>query len=256
MRPNPAILEPVQDEVVPRMRKSQRTNNFSQEEDKLIVSAWFNMSKDAITGNEQQGGAFWHTILKYVELNGGNQEERSQASIKSRLTDINAKCAKFVSFYSQIERLRQSGHTEQNNVDEAKEMFANIIRRPFQYEHCWNILKMERKWTDNLTNNKKAKTHSTGSPAESNHVESCYSTPYLGDDIEPSSTPNLNKPLGKKASKKQLKNKEKQTETEDILDYHNSNQRMEVERQKAERHEKMFAQQEIALEQHHKHILE
>ncbi|XP_052178760.1 glutathione S-transferase T3-like [Diospyros lotus] len=208
MQPNPAVLEPVQDEVVSRVRKSQKTKNFSQEEDKLIVSAWLNTNKDAITGNEQQGGAFWHRVLKYVELHGGNQEERSQASIKSHWTDdINAKCAKFVDFYRQIERLRQSGHTEQNNVDEAKEMFAKIIGRPFQYEHCWNILKMEQRWTDNLTNNKKAKNHSTGSPAESNHVESCYSTPHLGDDIEPSSTPNLNRPLGKKASKKQLKNK-------------------------------------------------
>ena len=72
MRPNPAVLAPVQDEVVPRVRKSQRTKNFSQEEDKLIVSAWLNTSKDAITGNEQQGGAFWHRILKYVELHRGN----------------------------------------------------------------------------------------------------------------------------------------------------------------------------------------
>ena len=63
---------------------------------------------------------------------------------------------------------------------------------------------MERKWTDNLTSNKRAKTHSTGSPAESTHVESSYSTPYLGDDTEPSSTPNLDRSLGRKASKKKL----------------------------------------------------
>ena len=50
---NPTILAPIQNEVVPRLKKSQRTNNFSVEEDKLIVSAWLNTSKDAITGNEQ-----------------------------------------------------------------------------------------------------------------------------------------------------------------------------------------------------------
>ena len=72
---------------------------------------WLNTSKDAIIGNEQQGGAFWQRILQYLELHGGNQ-----SSIKSRWTDINAKCRKFVGFYSQIERLQQSGHTEQNNV--------------------------------------------------------------------------------------------------------------------------------------------
>ena len=92
------------------------TKNFSIEEDKLIVSAWLNTNKDAITRNEQQGGAFWQRILQYLELHGGNHEELSQSSIKSHWTDINAKCSKFVGFHSQIERLRQSGHTEQNNV--------------------------------------------------------------------------------------------------------------------------------------------
>ena len=113
---NPTVLALLQNEVVPRLRKSQRTKNFSVEEDKLIVSAWLNTSKYSITGNEQQGDAFWQRILQYLELYGGNQEERSQSSIKSRWTDINAKCSKFVDFYSQIERLRQSGYTEQNNV--------------------------------------------------------------------------------------------------------------------------------------------
>ena len=78
-------------------------------------------------------------------------------------------------------------------------MFAKIFGKPFQYEHCWNILKMEWKLTDNLTSNKREKTRSTGSLAESTHVESCYSTPYLGDNTEPSFTPNLDRSLGRKA---------------------------------------------------------
>ena len=76
------------------------------------MSAWLNTSKYAITGNEQQGGAFWQIILQYLELHGGNHEKRSQSSIKSRWTDINAKCSKFVGFHSQIEILRQNGQTE------------------------------------------------------------------------------------------------------------------------------------------------
>ena len=133
-------------------------------------------------------------------------------------------------------------------------MFAKIIGKPFQYEHCWNILKMERKWTGNLTSNKRAKTHSPCSPAESTHVEFYYLTPYLGDDTEPSSTHNLDRPFSRKASKKQLKNKEKQTDVERSLDHHHWNERMEVERQKVERHDKIFAQQEIALEQNRKQL--
>ena len=95
---NLTVLAPVQNEVIPRLRKSQRTKNFSVEEDKLIVSTWLNTSKDAITRNKQQCGAFWQIILQYLELHGGNHGERSQSSIKSRWTDINAKCSKFVGF--------------------------------------------------------------------------------------------------------------------------------------------------------------
>ena len=43
---NPIVLAQVQNEVVPRLRKSQRTKNFSVKEDKLIVSAWLNTSKE------------------------------------------------------------------------------------------------------------------------------------------------------------------------------------------------------------------
>ena len=81
---NSTVLAPVQNEVVPRVRKSQRTNNFFVEENKLIMSTWLNTSKYAITGNEQQGGAFWQRILQYLELHRDNHEERSQSSIKSR----------------------------------------------------------------------------------------------------------------------------------------------------------------------------
>ena len=105
-----------------------------------------------------------------------------------------------------------------------------------------------------MTSNKRAKTHSNGSPARSAHVESCYSTPYLGDDTERSSSPNLGRPLSRKASKKQLKNKEKQTDVERSLDHHHWNERMEVERQKVQRHNKIYAQLEIALEQHRKQL--
>ena len=86
-------------------------------------------------------------------------------------------------------------------------MFAEIIGKPFGYKHCWNILKMEHKWTDNLTSNKRAKTHSTGRPVESTHVESCYSTPYLGDDTEPSSILNLEGHWAERLRRNNLKTK-------------------------------------------------
>ena len=40
--------------IVHTIKYSQRSKNFSQEEDCLLVSAWLNTSKDPITGVDQQ----------------------------------------------------------------------------------------------------------------------------------------------------------------------------------------------------------
>ena len=40
--------------IVCTTKKSQRSKNFSPEEDCLLVSAWINTSKDPITGVDQQ----------------------------------------------------------------------------------------------------------------------------------------------------------------------------------------------------------
>ena len=115
---NPDVLTQIPNEnvVAPTLRKAQRTKNFTPTEDNLLVSGWLNTSKDAVTGNEQQSGSFWKRILNYFVSNGGNHIERSQSSLKNRWCDINMKCAKFVGFYSQVERRQQSGQTENGRV--------------------------------------------------------------------------------------------------------------------------------------------
>jgi hypothetical protein len=51
------------------IKKSQRSKNFSQEEDCLLVSTWLNTSKDPITGVEQQTKQFWARVHAYfVEI--------------------------------------------------------------------------------------------------------------------------------------------------------------------------------------------
>jgi len=66
------------------IKKSQRSKNFSQEEDCLLVSTWLNTSKDPITGVEQQIKQFWARVHAYFIEIGGNLNNRSQISISSR----------------------------------------------------------------------------------------------------------------------------------------------------------------------------
>ena len=70
-------------------KKSQRSKNFSPEEDCLLVSAWLNTSKDPITRVEQQTKQFWARVHAYFIENGRNLNNRSQISISSRWQEIN-----------------------------------------------------------------------------------------------------------------------------------------------------------------------
>uniref|UniRef100_A0A5B7BS19 No apical meristem-associated C-terminal domain-containing protein n=1 Tax=Davidia involucrata TaxID=16924 RepID=A0A5B7BS19_DAVIN len=228
-------------------RKTTRTKNFSPQEDVIIVSVWLNTSKDPITGSEQSSGTFWKRIFEYFVENGNFGVERSLSSVKSRWTDINAKCAKFVGFHTQIELSRPSGHTDHDKIEAAKKMYSTITKKQFMFEHCWNILKHERKWTDTLSN-KRVKHFEFSSPGESSPA-----TPNLGDDSEePSSnpSPNLNRPLGRKAAKKQAKDKKKQYDAEDAINLQHWEEKIELDKQKAARYERRLAQQEIIIAQH------
>ncbi|KAI9386361.1 hypothetical protein POPTR_010G014250v4 [Populus trichocarpa] len=112
-------------------KKSQRSKNFSQEDDCLLVSVWLNTSKDPITGVEQQTKQFW---------------ARVQISISSRWQEINREVGKFVGFVTQIENRQQSGMTEESRINNARQMYASCVGKRFQLKHCWVILRKEPKW--------------------------------------------------------------------------------------------------------------
>jgi len=97
-------------------KKSQRSKNFSPDEDCLLVSVWLNTSKDPITGVEQQTKQFWARVHIYFVENGGNLNNCSQISISSRWQEINRKVGKFVGFVTQIKNRQQSGMTEESRV--------------------------------------------------------------------------------------------------------------------------------------------
>jgi len=104
------------DHIVHTTKKSQRSKNFSPEEDCLLVSAWLNTSKDPITGVDQQTRQFWARVHAYFVEYGANLNNRSQISISNRWQEINKEVAKFVGFVTQIENRQQSGTTEESRV--------------------------------------------------------------------------------------------------------------------------------------------
>ncbi|XP_038709475.1 glutathione S-transferase T3-like [Tripterygium wilfordii] len=213
-------------EIVPLTGTSRRSQNFSIDDDKLLVSAWLNTSKDSTHGNAQNANRYWQRISEFFNTHGG---PRTQASLKQRWNDINKKCQKFSGYLSQIEERHPSGQTEQGMVDDAKSMYADLEHKPFLLEHCWIILKDEAKWQETLSN----KRHKTSSVS----VHDLSESPIGGDNDERSI--NQDRPLGTKAAKKLAASGSKSSISDEILkEKHN------IERAKYEQRDRALLEQQ------------
>ncbi|KAL9365124.1 hypothetical protein Peur_042997 [Populus x canadensis] len=235
-------------------KKSQRSKNFSPEEDCLLVSAWLNTSKDPITGVEQQTKQFWARVHAYFVENGGNLNNRSQISISNRWQEINREVGKFVGFVTQIENRQQSGMTEESRINDARQMYASCVGKRFQLEHCWVILRKEPKWqferaSQHQRSNKKQKSHVNASSTSS--APSTPDSVNLGEDSEPLIY--QDRPIGQKAAKERLKRKQGkdkvgETTVTNILQQFRDTL-VEIEDQKKQDRKIMLEQQAMMIQQ-------
>uniref|UniRef100_A0A5B7BBA1 Myb-like domain-containing protein n=1 Tax=Davidia involucrata TaxID=16924 RepID=A0A5B7BBA1_DAVIN len=95
-------------------KKTQRSGNFRNEEDMLLVSAWLNISLDAVQGNEQKSKKYWERIWEYFHKYKKFTSERSPNSLMHRWSAIQLSVNKFCGCYVKIETRHQSGLTEQD----------------------------------------------------------------------------------------------------------------------------------------------
>jgi hypothetical protein len=103
-------------EIRSTTKKSQRGNNFTIEEDNMLVSAWLNNSLDAVLSNDQKYKQYWRRIWLYFHNNKQFESDRSETSLSSRWSMIQLCTNKFCGVLAQIETLNPSGYTEQDKV--------------------------------------------------------------------------------------------------------------------------------------------
>jgi hypothetical protein len=103
--------------IVTSFRPNQkRSSNFTQEEDTLVVSAWLNISLDAVNDTNQTRGTFWKRLYNYFHTNKAFESARSQSSISHRWGSILEAVNKLCACITDIEGRRQSGVTLQDKV--------------------------------------------------------------------------------------------------------------------------------------------
>ncbi|KAF8393072.1 hypothetical protein HHK36_021313 [Tetracentron sinense] len=194
-------------------KKTQRGVNFTIAEDVLIVSAYLNISLDAVSGNEQKKEAYWNRVFTFFQKHTKNSK-RNKNSLKHRWSTIQLSTNKFCSCLAQIETRHQSGLNEKDKIVKAKEMYQELNNNtPFQFEHCWNELRYQPKWLLETSQRQNQKKNKNKTPTSS-YPSTPDSINLREDDDSHGTFVELERPPGRKAEK-ELLNKRKGKSRED-----------------------------------------
>ncbi|KAH7863026.1 hypothetical protein Vadar_012331 [Vaccinium darrowii] len=100
--------------------------------------------------------------------------------------------------------MHQSGTTEQDKITKAKEMYREFNKgNPFQFEHCWNLLKDQPKWFAQCEKKKPTRARSGAALAAP--------SPELinpEDDVPNDTVVEMERPTGTKKEKKRKFNEQ------------------------------------------------
>ncbi|KAL0004983.1 hypothetical protein SO802_012544 [Lithocarpus litseifolius] len=220
-------------------KRSQRGHNFTIDEDIKLVSAWLNVSLDAVTSTDQKHTTFWDRI--WSAFHNDKKFNRSRDSLNSRWSTIQKETNKFCGCLAQIENRNESGKTEHDKIEDAKTMYKSNNKNAFQLEHCWRILRNEAKWLiqrENLkVRTRQPATQSCSTFASSINLEEDNDETNFGETLE--------RPIGKKAEKEKLQKRKNCDDVVPIL----SSQLDEIKEEKRRLHEEKKESMRIALEE-------
>ena len=105
-------------------KQKGRSKNFVEEEDKLLVSAYLNISKDPITRRDKKDGKFWERVENYFHANREFESDRNWSSLRHRWGIIQKEVGIFQSYYNAIERKNESGKTMNDKVNSKFDLFT------------------------------------------------------------------------------------------------------------------------------------
>nr|BAD23758.1 NAM-like protein [Oryza sativa Japonica Group] len=172
----------------------KRSKNFSEQEDKILVSAWLHVSLDPVLGTNQTRAAYWTRIYEHLYKTSKSTPDRSQNSLMHRWKTIQENVNKFCGYLSQIEGRRQSGVSIHDKIAQAIVVFKELEDKPFQFLHCWTLLRSQSKWHDKMkqitsqkpcaTKKQKASTDGLGKAIPTNDD----TTNHVDEDNEPTET--------------------------------------------------------------------
>jgi len=103
----------------PEVESSMKTKegiNFNVDEDKLLVSAWLNISVDVIHSYERKQNTFCEKVWEYFHKHNTFGTTHTAISLTSRWGMIDKETNRFCGCMAQVKAISQSGTTEQDKV--------------------------------------------------------------------------------------------------------------------------------------------
>ena len=121
---------------------------YTPKEDRILIGAWLNTSKDPLVGNEQRAVAFWKRIVDYYNASPQlvGEVPREVTSCKQRWSRINHEVSRFTGCYNQALREQRSGQNDDDVIKAAYDIFFTKYDTKFTLDHCWRELRHEQKW--------------------------------------------------------------------------------------------------------------
>jgi len=96
---------------------ARKGNAFVKEENSVICFAYLNITKDAITGVNQNLDAYYKRIYDYYQKHKPKGSVRSQISIQKRWGAIQKTVTRFCALKSKVDRKNESGKNEYDRVN-------------------------------------------------------------------------------------------------------------------------------------------
>ncbi|XP_074326620.1 glutathione S-transferase T3-like [Apium graveolens] len=175
-------------------------------EDKLLISAWLNVSIDPLVGTDQKADAFWDRIRQYCEEYNPGVIKRGVMAMKKRWQRINEGAQKFGSCHDEALRRVGSGSNLDNIIEEANALHLKYYKKKSNFDNHWRELRRQpkRRTPKTSESSKRTKLSSSGTYSSEGNND----TP-TSDEFEPI------RPKGTKAAKRKGKGKATTAEVEE-----------------------------------------
>ena len=202
-----------------------RASNWTAKEDEALAKAWIKASTDPVHGNYQKTKNFWGTIQEnyaaftanLTKVDGKTKlDERSISSMQTRWNQINKATLKFNGIFTQVVKVVKSGWNQEMYEEEAKRLYLDEVKEPFNFYNIWLFVKGQPKWQSGSGSYKKLvylEDSTSETLIEKKSDEKRMATYSSRENKE---NQNADRPIGNKAAKQARAEDVKKTSFEEM----------------------------------------